>query len=51
MDNYEWTSGREARFGLAETDFATQERRLRPAAFLFRTLSEAAGAPTPGART
>jgi beta-glucosidase len=38
MDNYEWTSGREARFGLYETDYSTQERRPRPAAIAFREL-------------
>lgn len=40
MDNYEWTSGLEARFGLCETDFATQARRPRPAAFAYRDLIE-----------
>ena len=39
MDNYEWTSGREARFGLCETDYATQARRPRSAAFAFRDLT------------
>jgi beta-glucosidase len=32
MDNYEWSSGTAPRFGLAATDFATQERIPRPAA-------------------
>ena len=41
MDNYEWTEGRNARFGLAETDFATQERRLRPAGRVFKSICEA----------
>jgi beta-glucosidase len=41
MDNYEWTAGRDARFGLAEVDFATQERTLRPAAAIYREVCEA----------
>lgn len=32
MDNYEWVEGRDARFGLAAVDFATQARTIRPAA-------------------
>jgi beta-glucosidase len=35
MDNFEWTSGTAPRFGLAATDFATQERIPRPAAAYF----------------
>jgi beta-glucosidase len=35
MDNYEWSSGIAPRFGLAATDFATQERTPRPAAAYF----------------
>jgi beta-glucosidase len=41
MDNYEWTAGREARFGLAEVNFSTQERRLRPVAESYRRLCDA----------
>ncbi len=41
MDNYEWTSGRTAQFGLAETDFTTQKRRPRPAAQVFKAICEA----------
>ncbi len=44
MDNYEWTAGREARFGLCETDYATQSRRPRAAAFEFRWLIGTRGA-------
>jgi beta-glucosidase/6-phospho-beta-glucosidase/beta-galactosidase len=38
MDNYEWTAGRTARFGLASVNFATQERQLRPAAVSYRAI-------------
>ena len=40
MDNYEWTEGRNALFGLAATDFATQERSPRPAALAFRAICQ-----------
>lgn len=39
LDNFEWAKGTTARFGLAETDFATLERRPRPA---MRLLAEVA---------
>lgn len=42
MDNYEWTYGREACFGLASSDIDTQERLPRPAAKIFKALIEAA---------
>jgi beta-glucosidase len=32
IDNFEWALGKRPRFGLAAVDFATQERRPRPAA-------------------
>jgi beta-glucosidase/6-phospho-beta-glucosidase/beta-galactosidase len=32
IDNFEWALGTRERFGLAEVDFATQERRPRPCA-------------------
>ncbi len=43
MDNYEWALGTTARFGLAETDFATQARTPRPAAGLFAEVCRANG--------
>jgi len=36
MDNYEWTMGTEARFGLAAVDFNTQQRLPRPCVEQFR---------------
>ncbi len=36
MDNYEWTEGYSARFGLAAVDFATQRRTVRPAGMRYR---------------
>lgn len=48
MDNFEWAQGTTARFGLAATDFATQERRPRAA---MRLLAEVArGGHLPDAR-
>ena len=35
FDNFEWHHGYAARFGLAEVDFETLERRARPSAALF----------------
>ncbi len=35
MDNFEWTLGKWPRFGLAEVDYLTGERKLRPSAQWF----------------
>ena len=43
MDNFEWAQGRTAHFGLAETDFRTQKRHIRPAAEIYRQFIAAAG--------
>jgi beta-glucosidase len=32
IDNFEWAHGTTPRFGLAQVDYATQERALRPTA-------------------
>jgi beta-glucosidase len=45
MDNFEWAEGYGARFGLAATDFTTQERLPRPAAQVFKTICEARQLP------
>jgi beta-glucosidase len=38
IDNYEWTEGIEARFGLVDVDFSNQHRSIRPAGVSFRQL-------------
>lgn len=40
MDNYEWTAGYTAKFGLAAVDRQSQERSPRPAALRFKELCE-----------
>jgi beta-glucosidase len=50
MDNFESTSGTAPRFGLAATDFATQERTPRPAAAYFAEVCKANALPEEPAR-
>lgn len=38
MDNFEWNSGYDKRFGLLYVDYATQERKLKASAFWYRDL-------------
>ena len=45
MDNFEWSSGADPRFGLAATDFATQERIPRPAAAYFAEVCKSNALP------
>src|SRR3989344_1361221 len=40
LDNYEWTEGFTKRFGLVEVDYATQERRIRKSAYVYKQLCE-----------
>jgi beta-glucosidase len=39
IDDYEWAEGFTKRFGLAAVDFATQRRRLRPSAQVYRRIA------------
>jgi beta-glucosidase len=39
LDNFEWAEGYGPRFGLVEVDFASQARRLRPSADVFRRIA------------
>ena len=44
-DNFEWGEGWRLRFGLVELDPATQQRRLRPSANVFRTIAKGNAIP------
>ena len=48
MDNYEWSLGTGPRFGLAATDFATQQRTPRPAAAFFAQVCRGNALPAEG---
>ena len=37
-DNYEWAEGTKMKFGLAETNWETFERKLKPSAYLYRDI-------------
>ncbi len=41
LDNYEWALGFAKRFGLIEINFATQERTVRPSAYVYKQICEA----------
>ncbi len=43
LDNFEWDKGFGPRFGLIEVDFATQARRIRPSAWVYKAIIEQAG--------
>ena len=36
LDNFEWASGYEKRFGIVHVDYATQERTLKDSALWYR---------------
>jgi beta-glucosidase len=40
IDNFEWAEGFSKRFGLAEVQLSTQQRRLRPSAEVYREISQ-----------
>ena len=41
MDNYELAQGYTKRFGLVEVNFETQERKIRPSAYVYKQICEA----------
>ncbi|MFZ2556240.1 MAG: family 1 glycosylhydrolase [Minisyncoccia bacterium] len=43
LDNYEWAEGFTKRFGLIEIDFETQERKIRPSAYVYKEIIERNG--------
>lgn len=43
MDNYEWAMGFTKRFGLVEVNFETQERTVRPSAYVYKKIIEENG--------
>jgi beta-glucosidase len=43
LDNYEWAHGFEKRFGLVAVDYATQERKVRPSAYVYKAIIERNG--------
>jgi beta-glucosidase len=43
MDNFEWAEGFTPRFGLVYVDYATQERRPKPSAYLYRDIIQRNG--------
>jgi beta-glucosidase len=40
LDNFEWDKGFWPRFGLVEIDYKTQERHIRPSAFVYGKIAE-----------
>lgn len=43
LDNYEWALGFDKRFGLVEVNFETQERTIRPSAYVYKKIIEQNG--------
>jgi beta-glucosidase len=43
LDNYEWALGFEKRFGLVSINFETQERTIRPSAYVYKKIIEQNG--------
>ncbi len=48
LDNFEWAEGYAPRFGLCETDYATQARRPRPSALLYADIARTRSVPRSG---
>jgi beta-glucosidase len=40
LDNYEWALGFAKRFGLIEVNYETQERKIRPSAYVYKKICE-----------
>jgi beta-glucosidase len=40
LDNYEWALGFDKRFGLIEVNYETQERSIRPSAYVYKKIIE-----------
>lgn len=40
IDNFEWHEGFEPRFGLIEIDYPTQERKVRPSAYVYSEIAK-----------
>ncbi len=40
LDNYEWALGFEKRFGLVEINYDTQERKIRPSAYVYKEICQ-----------
>ena len=40
LDNYEWDSGFDKRFGLVEINYETLERKIRPSAYVYKKIIE-----------
>ncbi len=43
LDNYEWAQGFEKRFGLVEINYGTLERKIRPSAYVYKSIIERNG--------
>lgn len=40
IDNFEWHQGFDPRFGLVEVDYPTQERKVRPSAYVYSEIAQ-----------